>query len=70
MRHVAIHMMDYEDTDATNLLSPDIHPVEHLRSMLRHLKSDLPSTMHMPLSLDGTLHFCWYLHTHLLIVEG
>ena len=34
MRHVAIHMMDYVDAATTNVLSPDILPVEDLRNML------------------------------------
>ena len=48
----------------------DILPLEDLRSMLRHIESELPSTIHLPLSLDNTLHFYQYLNTHVLIVEG
>ena len=69
MRHVAIHMMDYVDAAATNILSPDILPMKGLRSMLRHIESELPSTMHLPISLDGTLHFYHYLNAHVLIAE-
>ena len=54
----------------TNVLSPDILPVEELRSMLRHIKLELPSIMHLPISLDDTLHFYWYLKTHMLVANG
>ena len=57
MRQVAIHMMDYVDAATTNVLLPDILPVEDLRNMLRHMESELPSMMHLPISLDKALHF-------------
>ena len=47
MRQVAIHMMDYVDIATTNMLLPDIIPVEDLRNMVRCMKSELPSTMHL-----------------------
>ena len=53
---VAIQM-DYVDAATTNILSLYILSVEDLRNMLRHIKSELPSTMHLPISLDNTLHF-------------
>ena len=34
MRQVAIHTMDYVGAATTNILSPDILPVEDLRNML------------------------------------
>ena len=70
MRQAAIHMMDYVDAATINILSPDIHPVEDLRNMLRHIESELPSVMHLPVSLDNTLHFYQYLSTHVLIADG
>ena len=70
MRQVAIHMMEYVDAATTNRLSPDILPVEDVRNMLRHIESELPSTMHLPISSDDTLHFYQYLNTHILIAEG
>ena len=70
MRQVAIHTMDYADAAITNILSPDILPVEDLRNLLRHIDSKLLSTMHLPISSDDTLHFYWYLNTHILITEG
>ena len=57
MRQVAIHTMDYVDAATTYVLSPDTLPVEDLRNMLRHIESELPSTMHLPISSDNTLHF-------------
>ena len=41
--------------------------MEDLRSMLRHIQSELPSTMHLPISSDDSLHFYWYLNRHVLI---
>ena len=69
MRKVAIHMMDYVYAANTNVLSPDILPAEDLRNMLRHIEYELPSTMHLPIPLDNTLHFYWCLSTHVLIVD-
>ena len=62
--------MDYVDAATTNVLSLDILPVEDLRNMLRHIESQLPSVMYLPISSDNTLHFYWYLNTHVLIVDG
>ena len=70
MRQAAIHTMDYVDAATSNIFSPDILPVEDLRNMLRHIESVLPSTMHLPISSDDTLHFYWYLSTHELIAHG
>ena len=57
MRQVAILVMDSVDAATTNVLSPDILPVEDLRNMLRHIECELPSMVHLPISLDTTLHF-------------
>ena len=70
MRQAAIHMIDYVDASATNVLSSDIVIMEDLRCMLRHMESELPSTMHLPISLDDTLHFYQYFNIHVLIAEG
>ena len=67
MRQVAIPIMDYVDATTPNLLSPDILPVEDQRNMLRHIESELPSTMHLPISSDDALHFYQCLHKHVLI---
>ena len=70
MRQVTIHTMDCVDTATTYILSPDILLMEDLRNMLRHIASELPLTMHLPISSDDTFHFCWYLNTHILMAEG
>ena len=61
--------MDYVDAATTNVLTPGILPVEDLRNMLRHIESELPSTMHLPNSSDNTLHCYWYISTHVLIPD-
>ena len=70
MRQVAMHTVNNMDAATTSILSPDILPVKHLRNMLIHIESELPSTMHLPVSLDDILHFYWYLNTHVFIAEG
>ena len=69
MRQVAIHMMDCVDAATTNILSPDILPVNDLRNMLEHIVSEIPARLHLPISSDENLHFYWYLNTHVLL-EG
>ena len=69
MMPVAIHTMHYGDAVTMKILSPDILSVEDLRSMHRHIESELPMTMHLPISSDDTPHFYWYLSTHVLIAE-
>ena len=61
--------MDYVDATTTNILSPDIFPIIELRGMLRHNELQLPSKMHLPISLENTLHFCWHLKTIMLVAE-
>ena len=58
-----------QDTITTVILSPHVLPAEDLQEMLIHIKEELPSTMHLPVSLDDTLHFYRYPHTHVLVVE-
>ena len=69
MRQVAIHTMDYVAAVTTNVLSPDILPVEDLRYMLKHTESELPSMMLLPISLDNTLHFYQYPIIHIQIAD-
>ena len=52
-----MHAMDYIDAATTGILSPHVLPVEDLWKMLIHIEEALPSTMHLPVSLDDTLHF-------------
>ena len=37
--------------------------------MLIHIEEALPSTMHLPVSSEDTLHFYRTLHTHILITD-
>ena len=69
MRHIVIQTVDYVDAATTNVLSPDILPVEDLKNMPRHIECELPSMMHLPISLDNTLHFYWYLSTYVFIAD-
>ena len=64
-----MHVMDYIDAAATSILSLHVLPVEDLREMHLHIKAELPSTMHLPVSLNDTLHFYRYLCTHVLVAE-
>ena len=54
----------------TNILSPDILPVEELGTMLRHTEVQLPPIMHLPISMDDTIHFYQYPKTHVLVADG
>ena len=70
MRQIFIHTIDYVHTATTNILSSHILPVDDLRNILRHIGSELPSTMHQSNSSDDTLHFYQYLNIHIFIAEG
>ena len=61
MRQDTMHAMDYIDAATTGTLSPHVVPAEDLRKMLKHIEEALPSTMHLPVSLEDTLHFYRYL---------
>ena len=52
-----MHVMDYIDTAMTAILSPHALPVEDLQKMIIHIEEALPSTMHLPVSSEDTLHF-------------
>ena len=69
MRQIAMHAMDYIDAVTTGILSPYVLPAEDLQEMLIHIEVELPSTMHLPVSSDDTLHLYRYLHTHVLVAE-
>ena len=62
-------MQYYVGATTTGILSPHVLPVEDLRKMLLHIEEALPSTMHLPVSSEDTLHFYRYLHTHVLITD-
>ena len=69
IRTVSTHTMDYIDGATTGILSPHILPVMDLQKMLIHIEETLPPMLHLPVSSDNTLHFCRYLHTHVLIAN-
>ena len=69
MRQIAMHTMDYIDTATTGYIVTTHIPVEDFRGMLMHIEVELPSTMHLPVSSNDSLHFYWYLYTHVLVVE-
>ena len=64
---VSTHTMDYIDTVTSGTLSPHILLVVDLQRMLSHIADILPPMLHLPVSLDDTLHFYRYLCTDILI---
>ena len=68
-RTISTHTMDYINAATSGTLSPHILPVMDLQMMLMHIEETLPSTLHLPVSSDDTLHIYRYLHTHVLIAS-
>ena len=69
MREVTIHTMDYVDAATTRIFSPHVLPVEDLRKMPSHIEETIPSTMHLQVSPEDTLHFYRYLCMHVLTAD-
>ena len=69
IKAVSIHIKDYINTATTETLSLHILPTTHLKQMLSHIEETLPSTMHLPVSPEDTLHFYRYLCTYILIAN-
>ena len=69
IKSVSMHIMDYIVAATTGTLSPHILPIADLKQMLSHIEEFLPTTMHLPVSYEDTLHFYRYLCTHVLIVN-
>ena len=61
--------MDYIDLDMTGTISPHILPIMDSKKMLSHIEETLPSTLHLPVSSEDTLHFYRYLCMHVLITN-
>ena len=61
--------MDYIDAATTGTLSPHIFPIMDLKKMLSHIEETRPSTLHLPVSSEDSLHLYYYLHTHVLIAN-
>ena len=57
-----MHIMDYVNTATTGTLLPHSLPTADLKQMLCHIEESLPTTMHLPVSSEDTLHFYRYLH--------
>ena len=69
MREIGLHTMDYINAATTGILLPHILPVQDLRKMLKYIEGTLPSTMHLPIFSEDTLHFYRYLCTHIIIAD-
>ena len=61
--------MDYIDAAMTGTLSPHSLPIMDLKQMLSHIEETLPSTFHLPVSSEDTLHFYQHLCMHVLITN-
>ena len=61
--------MDYIDAATMGTLSLHILPIMDLKKMLSHIEETLPSTLHLPVSSEDTMHFYCYLFTHVLIAN-
>ena len=61
--------MDYIDAATSGTLSPHVLPVVDLQRMLKHIADTLPPMLHLPISLEETLHFYRYLCTHVLTLS-
>ena len=61
--------MDYSDAATAGTLSPHILPLMDLKEILSHIEETLPSTLHLPVSSEDTLHFYQHLCMHVLITN-
>ena len=61
--------MHYIDVATNGTLSPHILPVMDLKKMLSYIEETLPSTLHLPVSSEDTLHFYQYLHMYVLVTN-
>ena len=66
---VSMCTMDCVDAATTGTLLPHVLPIVDLKKMLSHIEEPLPPTLHLPVSLEDTLHFYRYLCTHVLITN-
>ena len=63
IKTVSMHIMNYINAATIGTLSSHILPIGDLRLMLSHIEESLPTTMHLPVSSEDTLHFYRYLCT-------
>ena len=59
--------MEYINAAISGTLLPHVLPITDLQKMLQHIDDTLPPTLHLPISLEDTLHFYRYLRTHIVI---
>ena len=69
IRTVPTHAMDYVDAATSGMLSPHTLPMLDLQMMLMHIQDAVPSTLHLPISLEDNLHIYGYLRTHVFIAD-
>ena len=69
IRAVSLNITDCIEAAMTGTLSTHILPITDLKQMLSHIEETLPSTMHLPVSSEDTLHFYRYLHALFLIAN-
>ena len=69
IKSVSMHIMDYVNAATTGTLSLHILSITDLKQMLPHIEESLPTTRHLPVLLDDTLHLYRYLCTHVLIAN-
>ena len=69
IKTVSLHIIDYINAATTATLSPHILPIADLKQMLSHIEESLPTTTHLSVSSEDTLHFYGYLCTHILIAN-
>ena len=58
IRTVSMYTMDNIDAAMTETRSPLTLPIMDLKKMLSYIEETLPSTLHLPVSSEDTLHFC------------
>ena len=56
IRTVSTHAMDYVDAATSGMLSLHTLPMLDQQMMLTHIQDALPSTLHLPISLEDNLH--------------
>ena len=69
IKSVLMHIMYYIDAATTGTLSPHFLPIADFKQMLSHIEESLPTTMHLPVLSEDTLHFYRYLCTYILIAN-
>ena len=67
---MGLHASPCINAATTGTLSPHILPIADLKQMLSHIEESLPTTMHLPVSSEDTLHLIdIYVHMFSLPIE-